>query len=290
MKKYLSVIITLIVLTTCLTGCLKRDKMEDIRIATTIYPIEYVTNILYGEHSEIKSIYPRNSVSSTYKMTEKQLKDFSEYDLFIYNGESKERKYATTMLHHNKRLKIIDATYGLDTINTSTDIWLNPSNILMIGQNIKNELTDYITDPYLIKDISDKYTTRLKVDITELETELKKTADNSVNKKIVVADESLNFLEKYGFDVIDLTNKGKEKQNNIDLAKSLFANKKLSYIFIMEHSENNSIVDTLKNTYKVKPLVFRTLDTITEKDMQNNDDYLSIMHNNISLLQQETYK
>ncbi len=290
MKKYLLTIISLIMITTCLTGCLKRDRMEDIKIATTIYPIEYVTNILYGEHSKVKSIYPRNSVSTTYKMTEKQLKDFSEYDLFIYNGESKERDYATKMLHNNKGLKIIDATYGLDTTNTSSDIWLNPSNILMIGQNIKNELTDYITDPYLIKDINDKYTTKLKVDITELETEFKKTADNSVNKKIIVADESLNFLKKYGFEVIDLTTKGKEKQNNIDLAKTLLNNKKLSYIFVMEHTNDINVVNELKDHYKIQTLKFRTLDTITEQDIQNNDDYLSIMHNNINLLQQETYK
>lgn len=290
MKKYLIIIFMTLIATSCLTGCLKRDKMEGIKIATTIYPIEYVTNRLYGDYAEVKSIYPKNSVSTTYKVTDKQLKDFSEYDLFIYNGESKERDYATKMLHFNKNLKIIDATYGLDNTNTSSDIWLNPSNILMIGQNIKNELADYITDPYLVKDINEKYTTKLKVDITELETELKKTADNSVSNKIVVADESLNFLKKYGFDVINLTNNKKEKENNIDLAKSLFANNKLSYIFIMEHTNNNEIVKNLISTYNIKTLEFRTLDTITEKDEQNNDDYLSIMHNNISLLQQETYK
>lgn len=290
MKKYLITIITALIIASCLTGCLKRDKMEGIKIITTIYPIEYVTNRLYSDYAEINSIYPKNSVSTTYKVTNKQLKDYSECDLFIYNGESKERDYATKMLHYNKNLKIIDATYGLDNTNTSSDIWLNPSNILMIGQNIKNELIDYITDPYLIKDINEKYTTKLKVDITELETELKKTADNSVNNKIVVADESLNFLKKYGFDVINLTDNKKEKQSNIDLAKTLFSSNKLSYIFVMEHTKNNQIVNELQNTYNIKTLEFRTLDTITEKDEQNNDDYLSIMHNNISLLQKETYK
>lgn len=272
-----------------MTGCLKRDRMEDINIATTIYPIEYVTNRLYGEHSNIKSIYPRDSVSSTYKMTKKQLKDFSEYDLFIYNGESSERNYATKMLNHNKSLKIIDASYGLDTTYKSSDIWLNPSNILMIGQNIKNELADYISDPYLIKDIEDKYTL-LKVDMTELETEFKKTAENAVSNKIVVEDESLNFLTKYGYDVINLTNNGKEKQNNIALAKDLYSKKKLSYIITMEHSNKNNIVEQLKKDYKIEELSFRTLDTISEKDEKNNDDYLSIMHDNISLLQKETYK
>ena len=34
-----------------LTGCLfKRDTMEDIDIYTTIYPINYLTNYLYGDY------------------------------------------------------------------------------------------------------------------------------------------------------------------------------------------------------------------------------------------------
>ena len=289
MKKTIIISSILIITLSCLTGCFKRDKMEDINIATTIYPIEYVTNRLYGNNSKIKSIYPRDSISSSYKITNKQLNDYSEYDLFIYNGESKEREYATTMLNNNKNLKIIDAAYGLDATYSMSDIWLNPSNILMLGQNIKNELTEYISYRYLVEEIKDQYTL-LKVDITELETEIKKTADNSVDNQIIVADESLNFLEKYGFKVINLTNNGKDKENNIALAKELLNSGKLNYDFVMDHSRSYEIVNQLKEIYKAQILTFRTLDTITEKDEQNNDDYLSIMHSNIDLLKQETYK
>lgn len=289
MKKTIIVLFILIITLSCLTGCFKRDKMEDINIATTIYPIEYVTNRLYGNNSKIKSIYPRDSISSSYKITNKQLKDYSEYDLFIYNGESNEREYATTMLNNNKNLKIIDAAYGLDATYSMSDIWLNPSNILMLGQNIKNELTEYISYRYLVEEIKDQYTL-LKVDITELETEIKKTADNSVDNQIIVADESLNFLEKYGFKVINLTNNNKEKEDNIETAKKLLESDKLNYIFVMDHNKSYEIVNELKNSYNAQILTFRSLDTITEKDEQNNDDYLSIMHSNIDLLKQETYK
>lgn len=289
MKKTILFIFIGLLLVTCLTGCFKRDKMQDINIATTIYPIEYVTTRLYGDNSTVQSIYPRSSIASEYKITEKQLNDYSKYDLFIYNGFSKEREYATSMLNNNKDLKIIDASYGLDANYSSSDIWLNPSNILMIGQNIKTELDEYISNPYLIKKITSQYNL-LKVDITELETEMKKTADNSVNNTIIVADESLNFLEKYGFNVINLTDNGKNKENNILKATSLLYSQDVNYIFIMEHSKNLDIVDTLKMNYNVDTLTFRTIDTITEKDVENNDDYLSIMHSNIDLLKQETYK
>lgn len=289
MKKICIYIFILILTLSCTTACLKRDKMENIDIITTLYPIEYVTNRLYGDYAKVQSIYPRDSAYITYKITNKQLKDYSEHDLFIYNGESNERDYATKMLKYNRKLKIIDAAYGLDANYKYSDIWLNPSNVLMIGQNIKNELIDYISDPYLIKDIENKYTL-LKVDITEMETEFKKTSENAVNKRIIVADESLNFLKKYGFDVINLTEKGKEKQNNIALAKELYKTKKLSYIFVMDHSEKKESINSLIKECNVEELKFRTLDTLSEKDEKNNDDYLSIMHNNISLLQKETYK
>lgn len=289
MKKNILIIMCLIIVTTCSTGCFKRDKMQDINIVTTIYPIEYVTNRLYGNNSTVESIYPRGAVSSNYTITNKQLKDYSKYDLFIYNGESNEREYATKMLDSNNDLKIIDASYGIDASYSDSDIWLNPSNILMIGQNIKSALEDYILTNYLIDEIEESYTL-LKVDITELETEFKKAADNSVNNTIIVADESLNFLDKYGFNVINLTDNGKEKESNIEEARSLLANDEISYIITMEHAKDYDITEELKNSYNVETLTFRTIDTITEDDVDNNDDYLSIMHSNIDLLKQETYK
>ena len=42
MKKKIITVMALIITATCLTGCFKKDRMEDINIATTIYPIEYM--------------------------------------------------------------------------------------------------------------------------------------------------------------------------------------------------------------------------------------------------------
>lgn len=287
MKKLICVIFMLII-TISLTGCLKNDKMEDIDIITTIYPIQYVTERLYSSSSDIESIYPKGSNIDSYKITDKKLRDYSKYDLFIYNGTSKEREYATKMLNYNKNLKIIDASYGLDT-NSSSDIWFNPSNILMISQNIKNELESYMTNTYMKKELNSKYEL-LKVDITELETELKKTADNSINRTIIVSDESLNFLKKYGFKVINLTKDGEEKQVNIEKAISLIQTGKVNYIFKIENSPDFQFLSVLTGNYKVKLETLRSLETITDEDENNNDDYLSLMHTNIDLIKKETYK
>jgi ABC-type metal ion transport system, periplasmic component/surface adhesin len=291
MKKIITIIALSLTILLVATGCelFKRDKMENIEIITSIYPIEYVTERLYGESSNVKSIYPKGSDISKYKLTKKQIKDFSSNDLFVYNGTTNEREYATSMLNQNKNLKIIDAAYGIESTYSSHDVWLNPSNVLMIAQNIRNELFEYITNPYLVSEINEQYDL-LKIDITELETEYKKTADNSINKSIISYDESLKFLEKYGFTVINLTEEGKSKDNNVIKAQELLKGKKLNYVFVTELNEDDGIIDDLLNNYGAKKLTFRVLETINEEDLVKNNDYLSIMHNNIEQIKIETYK
>ncbi len=285
-KIFLCILLLLTILT---TGCFKRDQMEDINIITTIYPIEYVTKRLYGDSSSITSIYPRGIIVEDNKFTSKQLKDFSTNDLFIYNGESNEKEYATKMLNINKNLKIIDASYGLEAKSVACEVWINPSNILMIAQNIKSELENYISNPYIIEEINNQYNL-LKVDISEIETELKKTADNSKDKRIITIDESLLFLEKYGFTVINLTENGENKENNIELAKSLLKNNSLSYIFIYENTQNKEKVDSIINLVGGKTATYKIMETISEDNESSNEDYLSLMRENISVLKEETYK
>lgn len=272
------------------TGCIKTDQMDDINIITTIYPIEYVTNRLYSEHSNIKSIYPKGIDISTYTITEKQINDFAKSDLLIYNGYGEEKDYAIEMLKKNHSLKIIDGTYGIPTKYKETDLWLNPANLLMIAKNIKEQITSKLSNNYIINDIENRYQT-LKIDITELEANLKKTVDNAKYKTIVSLDESLGFLEKYGFTVIPLTkeenNEVKINNENLEKFEKLLKDKNISYLFITEGLENDDNLKDIKSKYSFKTLTFRTMLNITEKDQDENEDYLTIMNSNIEILKEE---
>lgn len=285
-RLFLILLILSFVFTT--SGCVKKYDMEDINVITTIYPIEFVVDYLYGDNSNVYSIYPKGANIDNYEITDKQIKDFSEYDLFVYDGDSKERKYAVSMLNNNNELMLINASHGVDVRYSKYDLWLNPSNILMIGQNVRNELQTYIANPFLVEKINNQYQL-LKLSISELETEFKKTADNSYDKRIISSDETLLFLNKYGFEVINLTENGERKENNISLAKSLLDNKTLSYIFIHEDDKYLDIVNTLVSSDE-NILTFRILEYIEEEDIANGDDYLSLMHDNIELIKNETYK
>lgn len=298
MKKKICLLLVLITIMFISTGCFKRDEMENINVITTIYPIQYVIERLYGDSSNIVSIYPKGLTLSVYyegdnnnkfTLTKKQLKDFSSYDLFVYNGESNEREYATYMLNQNKNLKIIDAAYSLNATNVPSDVWIKPSNMLMIGENIINELKNYISNPYIIEEIEDKYGD-LKLDISKLEAEFRNTGKNSVYKTIVTSDETLMFLEKYGFTVLNITENGEIIEKNITAAKQLYASGLVNYVFIHENEVDNQTAIKVLTDYGFKTKLFRTVELLTEDDLANGNDYLLIMYENIANLKEETYK
>lgn len=271
------------------TGCFKKDNLEGINIVTTSYPIEYVTNYLYKDHANIASIYPDGIDTTTYTLSKKQLNDYSKKNLFIYNGLANDKDIAISFLDNNKKLLIIDSAYGMEFNYDVSELWLNPSNLLMIAHNIKDGLKEYMTNGYLEKELENKYE-ELKVILSELDAEIKLTAENATRTTIVVNNDGLKYLEKYGFEVISLddTNESISDRTVRDVTNQI-NNGTIKHIFVLEHTENN---DTLKNiieTTKVETYTFRRLDSISDSERDEGKDYISIMKENIELLKNELY-
>ena len=70
----------------------------------------------------------------------------------------------------------------------------------MMAQNVRIGLEEYITSTVLENEIDEKYE-ELKVTLSELDAEYRLEVENAENKKIVVANASLKYLEKFNFEV-----------------------------------------------------------------------------------------
>lgn len=271
------------------TGCFKKDNLEGINIVTTAYPIEYVTNYLYKDHSNVTSIFPDGIDTTTYNLSKKQMNDYSKKNLFIYNGLSSDKDIAIKFLDNNKNLLIIDSAYGMEYSYDVSELWLNPSNLLMIAQNIKNGLKEYMTNTYLEKEIDTKYE-ELKVTLSELDADIKLTAENASRKTIVVNNDALKYLEKYGFEVISLDDTNESvSDRTIKEVNNLINNGSVKHIFVLEHTENNDIVKNIIDSTKIETFTYRRLDSITDNERDEDKNYLTIMNENIDLLKNELY-
>ncbi len=271
-----------------LTGCFKKDNLENITIYTTAYPIEFITNSLYGEHSNIKSIYPDGTNIKKYELNDKQIKDYSKGDMFIFNGTSHEETYVSKFFKNNKNLMIIDASQSIEYTYTDEELWLDPSNFLMISRNIKAGLTEYITSHYLKEEINKNYE-NLKLKISNIDANLKIIYDNATHKTIVTDNNALKFLEKYGFTVISLQDDKGISEKNLSDTKKLIKNKTIKYIFTLSGTDVNSTVADLAKNTNVELLEINNLSNLTDKQRSEKEDYFSLLNENIEMLKKELY-
>lgn len=281
----------LIGLIACLffTGCdIKRDYMEEIDIYTSVYPTEYITSRLYGEHSTITSIYPDGVIPEKYSLNDKQIKDYSQADLFVFDGLSSEKDYLKSMLKFNKNLKIIDSTLSMEFSNNQEELWLDPSNALMIARNIKTGLDEYITNHYLKNDIEKNYET-LKLDLSTLGAKMNVVSSSSIDPTIVVSNDMFLFLKKYGFNVISLDPDSVTDKDIADVKRRI-SDGLTKNIFVVKGEEISSDVQAILDEFSIGKLELHSLSTLSDSDRNNKKDYISISFENINLLKQELYK
>lgn len=294
--KILKKLSLLLIIPLLITGCninISNDSMENIEIYTTIYPINYLTNYLYGEHSKIHSIYPAGVDVDNYKLSKRKLKEYSNSDLFIFNSLDIDKDYAVEMINKNSKLKVIDVSLGMKFDKSVEEFWLDPSNYLMMAQNIKDGLLEYINNPYLVSNkdktgIEDKFED-LKYDISKIDASLKEVVNNASYKTIVTDTDILKYLEKYGITVISLEENENLSSNTLSEVDKLISENKVKYIYSTKE-ETNSTAKNLIDKNKLELVTINTMRSVDGGITNSNDNYITIMNNNIDLLKKELYK
>ncbi len=271
-----------------LTGC-TNDSMDNIEIIVTNYPNEYVVKNLYGEHSTIKSIYPDGVDISTYEISNKEKNEYAKKDLFVYNGLlEKERNLAVDLLAINPDLKIIDTAYVLETDYSPEELWLNPNSLLMMSQNVRMSLNEYVTSTYLKKEVDAAYD-ELKIELSEIDAEYRVAADSTNNKIILVADSALKYLEKFGLEVICIDSDANQK--TLSDAEELINSGNIRYIYLFKDQKVNDNAQNLINNHSdVKTIELHKLDNLSDDERREKEDYISIMNNNLELIKKELYQ
>jgi len=287
-KKIFLLLLMILGISLTTTGC-KQDNMEDIDIAVTNYPNEYIVNKLYGKHSTINRVYPDDVTIDEYNVTKKQKNNFSNMGLFVYTGlVDKERKLAVDLLDINSELRIIDTSYVLETDYSNEELWLNPASLLMMAQNVRLGLKEYVTSNYLSKEIDKSYN-KLKVSLSELDAEYRLAVENTSNKIIIVTDESLKFLEKFGLKVHCLDSNSTDK--DIAEVDELIKSKTVNYIFKFKSDKINDTAEKVINSNSnIKVLELNKIDNITDDDRSDGKDYITLMNENLDTLKQELYQ
>ena len=262
-----------------LSGCLESNNLEGATITTTAYPISFIAEELYGEHSTIESIYPSGADIANYRLTDKQIEEYSKTDLFIYNGLTDEKQITKDFINKNDEMLIIDVSYGLKYTYGIEELWLSPNNFLMLAKNTKENLVEYVDNKYLAEEIETNYReleetiSIMDADLRSIVTEAEKEKKSTV---LIVSSNLFKFLENYGFEIISLEDENNLTENNLNSIKSKFKNSTYNTIFMPSDAENTDLINSLVKDYKATIIRIDTLSTLTEANKNNNNNYLTL--------------
>ena len=173
-------------------------------------------------------------------------------------------------------------------ISFSVDIIDGQERLFCGPKNVKDGLKEYVSSTLINEDIDQNYE-QLKIDISNLDAEIKEMVENSSNKNIIVQDNELTFLNKYGLNIISL-DKNTITDKIYNDAKDMVNTNGLSYIFVIKGHKNNDYTNKLlEEIPSLKVIEIDPINNISTSDKNEGVDYITIMNDNIDKLKQELY-
>lgn len=307
MKK--TIILLLIVSLLLITSCsgnkeslesIDTNDEENIVVYTSFYTLYDFASKIGGEKAKVINMVPSGGDPHHWEPTPLDIGNLEKADIFIYNGLSLEHWVDNVLAAlSNEDLFIVEASKGVQLLESTHNhedesdhshgvydphIWLDPLRAKTMLENIKDafieadlENKNYYEENYL------KYANKLD----ELDSEYKDALKDLNNRNIVVSHEAFAYLcEAY-----DLNQMGIEKlipnsePNPARMAEIIdYINENNIKTIFYEDINNTKVIEAISKETGVNSEILYTLEFLNQEQIDNNDDYFSVMRSNLESL------
>ncbi|MEG9295132.1 ZinT/AdcA family metal-binding protein [Mangrovibacillus sp. Mu-81] len=283
----------------------KDPKNEKLKVFTTVYPLHYFAEQIAGDEAVVESILPPGSDPHHYEPTTKEMVKIAESDAFIFNGAGLE-SYAEQISDsiQSEDVKIVEASKGADLLDHGHEhegeeggheeahdhgdkdphVWLNPMLSIQLAENIKDTLVELKPEK---KEEFNKNFNELKGTLEDLEDEFHSTIESLPGNRIIVSHAAYGYWEQaYGIEQIAVSGLSpsnepsqKELQNLIETAEKIG----MKYV-LFEQNITPKVAEVVRKEIGAEALRIHNLSVLTEEDVDNNEDYFTLMHQNLEVL------
>ena len=312
------------VLSACSNNSTEEPNKEGVlSVYTTVYPLMYLTEQIGGEYVDVQSVYPAGADEHTFEPTQKNIINMAKSDLFLYIGHNLEGfvSNAKSILEdEGVKMAAIGERLDLEHIKSATNedeagydheqeeahdhekdsaddhadhnhgdvdphIWLDPLLTIDMATEIKNELVQLM--PEQETSFEENYQ-QLVTKLEELNDAFIETAEHATKHEIIVSDAAYGYWEqRYGIKEIAVSGLSsssepsqKQLQNIMETAKE----HDIKYV-LFEQNISSKLTEIIQKEIGAKALQVHNLSVLTEADIENNEDYFTLMYKNIETLQ-----
>lgn len=308
MKKifFLILIISTLLITACSNNRVSNGKVDEnedkIKVYTSFYTLYDFASKIGGEHAQVINMIPSGGDPHHWEPTASDIANLEEADIFIYNGLELEH-WVDSVLDtiNNEDLIIIKASQGISTLESSHDhdhddehdhghgdmdphTWLDPLRAKTIFDNIRYAFTqaDSNNESYY----EDNYNQYIE-ELDNLDNEFEEGLFELDNRDMVVSHEAFGYLsEAYNLNQMGIQGLIPDSEPSPSRMAEIIdhINQNNIKTIFFEDINDSSVVEAISRETGVNFEVLYTLEYLTDEQIDNNDDYFSIMRQNLNSL------
>lgn len=268
----------------------KTETTKKLTVYASFYPMYDFAKKIGGDKVEVKNMTPAGTEPHDFEPTANDMKGLSTADVFIYNGEDMEH-WVTTALKsvNNANLEVVKASAPIQ-LQKGKGNEMDPHTWLSIRNSIKQIAV--IKDAFIKKDATNKtyyeknYETYRK-QLEELDAAYTKELASYKGRAIVVAHEAFGYVCK-DYDLKQIAIEGLEPDSEPTPAKMKEIIKQVKeqniQVIFYEELVNPKVAKAIADETGAKTMELNTLEGLSEEEIKEGKDYLSIMKDNLKNL------
>ncbi|WP_029180274.1 zinc ABC transporter substrate-binding protein AdcA [Streptococcus suis] len=292
-----------------LGACGNSTASEDgkLNIVTTFYPVYEFTKQVAGDEANVDLLVKAGTEVHGYEPSAKDIARIQEADAFVYENENME-----TWVHDveksldTTKVNVISATEGMLLLPGSEEgedhghseeghshaydphVWLSPERAITLVENIRDSLVAKYPEK---KDAFETNAAAYIEKLDALDAKYSETLSAAKQKYFVTQHTAFAYLAlDYGLKQVSITGVAADEDPTPSRLAELteYINKYgIKYIYFEENA-SKSVAETLAKETGVQLDVLNPLESLTDEDMKNGKDYISVMEDNLTALEKTT--
>jgi len=309
-----------VVLSVLLTACGGQEKKEassneKIQVMTTFYPMYEFTKQVVGYKGDIELLIPAGTEPHDFEPSAKDLAKISDSDVFVYNSPELETwtdnltdtidTKQTEIIQASKDIKLMEGTeheheeaHDHDTQEheehghsheLDPHVWLDPALAIKEVETIRDQLSKkYPDDKAAFEKNAASYIDELK----KLDEEFQTAFKDAKNKTFVTQHAAFGYLaNKYGLTqeaIAGISPDQEPSPSRLSELKHYVDDNQVKVIYF-EDNASSKVAETLSKETGVKLEVLNPLESLTDKQIKDGEDYLSVMRENLTALKESIH-
>ncbi|HEL2471493.1 TPA: zinc ABC transporter substrate-binding protein AdcA [Streptococcus suis] len=293
-----------------LGACGNSTASEDgkLNIVTTFYPVYEFTKQVAGDEANVDLLVKAGTEVHGYEPSAKDIARIQEADAFVYENENME-----TWVHDvegsidTEKVNVISATEGMLLLPGGEEeheghdhseeghshaydphVWLSPERAITLVENIRDSLVAKYPEK---KDAFETNAAAYIEKLDALDAKYSETLSVAKQKYFVTQHTAFAYLAlDYGLKQVSITGVAADEDPTPSRLAELteYINKYgIKYIYFEENA-SKSVAETLAKETGVQLDVLNPLESLTDEDMKNGKDYISVMEDNLTALEKTT--